>query len=190
MLPLIPLTVLSTLDESDRLFMESLYQNYHKLMFKHARRYFQEQDIIEDIVQQTCVKLIRYLPTIKRLDCNFLPAYIVNIVTSVSIDFFRKQRAGRAVYFSEMYEGYEETLLDEFDLEDEVLSTLSSKKLALAILKLPEQDQFVLNAKYLMGWSNAEIAETLGIQKITVRTRLLRAKRKALQVLRGGLHEE
>jgi RNA polymerase sigma-70 factor (ECF subfamily) len=178
------------MDESDRIFMESLYQDYYKLIFKHARRYFQEQDLVEDTVQQTCLKLIRYLPKVKQLDRNSLPAYIVNVVKSVAIDFFRRQKTERAACFSEMYEGYEETLLDEADLEDEVLSKLSINKLALAILKLPEQDQFVLNAKYLMNWSDHEIAQTLGIQKATVRTRLLRAKTKALHVYRRGSDDE
>ncbi len=64
-------------------------------------------------------------------------------------------------------------------------TSLSMEALTDAILELPEEDQFVLEAKYLQGWSDSTIAEHLGVKKNTVRTRILRAKKKALSKLRG-----
>lgn len=190
MIPFIPLSIIATLDDGDRLFMESLYDKFSRLMFKKAREYFQDQYDVEDVVQQACIKLIKYLPTIKKLKRNALPVYIVYVIRSCSMDIYRKQKTERSIFFSDMHEDFEETIVDDFDLEEQANLAMSTDKLAQAILELPERDQFVLNAKYLMGWSFAEIAETLGVQEVSVRTRLFRAKRKALQILRGGLHEE
>ncbi len=189
-MPFIPITLLSTMDESDRIFMERLYHDYHRLMFKHARRYFQDQESVEDTVQQACLKLIRYLPTIKQLPCNALATYIVTVIKSVAIDYFRKQKNERVYSFSDYEEGFEESLSNELDLEDMAQITITSDQLAQAILRLPEKDQFVLNTKYLLCWSDDEIAMTLGIKKVTVRTRLFRAKRKALQALLRGRDED
>ena len=72
--------------ESDRLFLEELYDNYNNLMFKQARRFLQNQADVEDVVQQSFVKLIRYLPTLKKINRNTLSVYIVNVIRSCSID--------------------------------------------------------------------------------------------------------
>ena len=45
--------------ESDRLFLEMLYDNYNGLMFNQARRYFQNQEDIKDVVQQAFERLIK-----------------------------------------------------------------------------------------------------------------------------------
>ena len=52
-------------NESDRLYLEMLYDNYKNLMFKQARKYFQNQSDVEDVVQQSFVKLIMHLPTLR-----------------------------------------------------------------------------------------------------------------------------
>ena len=69
-------------------------------------------------------------------------------------------------------------------------SLLSMRQLAQVISQLPEKDQFVLEAKYLQSWCDSEIAEVLGTKENTVRTRLFRARNRALQMLLRGRHEE
>lgn len=178
------------LDEHDRKFMEKLYHDYHRLMFKQARRYSQDQSLIEDIVQQTFVKLIRYLPTIQTLKCNTLAAYIVNVVKSVAMDFYRKQSSEKAINFVDCSDNFEEALDDDFELESFVHDSLEFEHLKQAILDLSETDQFLLKAKYLQQWHDDEIAAVLGIKKGTVRTRLFRARKKALVLWMRGHHEE
>jgi RNA polymerase sigma-70 factor (ECF subfamily) len=176
--------------ESDRLFLEMLYDSYKNLMFKQAWGYFQNQSDVEDVVQQSFVRLIMYLPTLKKLNRNTLAVYIVNVIRSCSIDLCRKRKIEKETNFSDFFEGYEETLEDDFD-SDYVMDTFfSMQQLTNAISKLPEEDQFVLQAKYLQYWRDSEIAEVLGIKEDTVRTRLFRAKNRALQILAGGKNEE
>lgn len=177
------------MDKSDRLYIEKLYHDYHRLMFKQARRYFQDQNQLEDIVQLTCLKLIRYLPTIKQLSSNTLAAYIVSIVRSVSIDYYRNQDTARTTSFIDLDESFEENLRDPFDLVDLEQNATTIEKLKWVILQLPEEDQLVLLGKYLYGWSDSELAGSLGVKSVTVRSRLFRAKKKALQLL-GDMDEE
>ncbi len=54
--------------EGDRLFLEMLYESYNRLMFHQASRYFQNQTDIEDVVQQAFIKLMRYIPTLKKTE--------------------------------------------------------------------------------------------------------------------------
>ena len=103
--------------ESDRLFLEMLYDNYNGLMFNQARRYFQNQADIEDVVQQAFVRLIKYLPTIKKLNRNTLAVYIVNVIRSCSMDIYRKRKIEKETNFSDFFEDFEETVVDDFDLD-------------------------------------------------------------------------
>jgi RNA polymerase sigma-70 factor (ECF subfamily) len=176
--------------ESDRLFLEMLYDNYNRLMFKHARRYFQDQTDVEDAVQESFERLIRYLPTLRRLNRNTLAVYIVNVIRSCSMDIYRKRKIEKETNFSDIFEGFEETLVDDFDPDCLMDSLLSMRQLAQVISQLPEKDQFVLEAKYLQSWCDSEIAEVLGTKENTVRTRLFRARNRALQMLLRGRHEE
>lgn len=176
--------------ESDRLFLEMLYDNYNGLMFNQARRYFQNQADIEDVVQQSFVKLMKYLPTIRKLNRNILAAYIVNVIRSCSMDIYRKRKIEKETNFSDFFEDFEETVVDDFDLDCMVEKSLCVEQLTNAILQLPEQDQFVLEAKYLQCWSDSEIAEVLGIKANTVRTRLFRAKKKSILILSRGKNED
>ena len=176
--------------ESDRLFLEMLYDNYNGLMFNQARRYFQNQADIEDVVQQSFIKLFKYLPTIRKLNRNTLAAYIVNAIRSCSMDIYRQRKVEKETNFSDFFEGFEETVVDDFDLECLIEKSLSVKQLTNVILQLPEQDQFVLDAKYLQCWSDSEIAEVLGIKANTVRTRLFRAKKRVLLILCRGKNED
>ena len=176
--------------ESDRLFLEMLYDNYNWLMFKHAWRYFQNQTDVEDVVQQSFLKLIRYLPTIKNLKRNTLAVYIVNVIRSCSMDIYRKRKIEQETNFSDLFEGFEETLVDDFDPDCLMDSLFSMQQLAQVISQLPEKDRFVLEAKYLQSWCDSEIAQVLGTKENSVRTRLLRARNRALQMLLRGKHEE
>ncbi len=106
------------------------------------------------------------------------------------MDIYRKREIERETSFIDFFEGFEETVVDDFDLDCLIDISLSSDQLAKAILQLPEKDQFVLEAKYLQCWGGAEIAAIQGIKKETVRTRLFRAKNKALLILLRGKNEE
>jgi RNA polymerase sigma-70 factor (ECF subfamily) len=181
---------MSSYEQSDRDYVQALYEDYHRLMFKHARKYFQGQEDLEDIVQQTVLRIIQNLSRIRELNRNALPSYIVTMVNHLAIDQIRKNQHDRSDNFSDFTEGFEERLADNFDIEEETIKNLSAIQLGKVLLKLPEKDQFVLKAKYLLAWGDAELAKALGIKKSTVRSRLLRAKQKALLLYKEEYHHE
>lgn len=46
------------------------------------------------------------------------------------------------------------------------------------------EERLLLEQKYVLGWSDNELASMLGIQPQSVRMRLTRAKRKAIQLMK------
>ena len=168
--------------EEERKFMERLYQEFHLLIYNHACRYFSDQSQIDDLVQQTYLKLMKYLPKLRSLERNILPGYIVNVVKSLAIDELRKNQRARSINFSDLEEDFEEKFVDPKNLEADSWASIEIGQFVRVLLKLPESDQFILKAKYFLGWCDKDIAKTLGIKENALRVRLHRAKQKAIAI--------
>ena len=52
--------------------------------------------------------------------------------------------------------------------------------------KLGEEDRLLLEGKYLLEYSSAELGERLGCQSASVRMKLTRARRRALKWMTEG----
>ena len=181
---------LSVDGEDDQQFMERIYQEFNLLIYKHACRYFIDQAEIDDVVQQSYLKLMKYLPKLRSLERNILPGYIVNVVKSVAIDQVRKNRRKPSVYFSELMDNFDESFVNPISLEDEDWEMVNIRQFVQAILNLPESDQNILKAKYFLEWSNKDIAGMLGIKENALRVRLHRAKQKALAIYKNEHQDE
>lgn len=55
-----------------------------------------------------------------------------------------------------------------------------------AWMALPEETRSLLAGKYLLGLSDAELAEQYGCRPDSIRMKLTRARRQALKILREG----
>ncbi|NLE82960.1 MAG: sigma-70 family RNA polymerase sigma factor [Chloroflexi bacterium] len=181
---------LSVDGEDDQQFMERIYKEFNLLIYNHACRYFNDQDQIDDVVQQSYLKMMKYLPKLRSLERNILPGYIVNVVKSVAIDQLRKNHRKPSVNFSEFEDNFEESFVNPISLEDEDWEKVNIRQFVQALLKLPESDQNILKAKYILEWSNKDIAGMLGIKENALRVRLHRAKLKALAIYKNEHQDE
>ena len=48
---------------------------------------------------------------------------------------------------------------------------------------LPEEDQLLLEGKYILGYKDTELADMLGCKKDSIRMKLTRARRRAFQLM-------
>ena len=88
---LMPIVILAMPFGEDRDFMESLYRKYHRLMYSTAWKYLKESVAVEDVVSDSCVALMKKIPTLRTLDHNKLAVYIVSTVRNTSINAINKQ---------------------------------------------------------------------------------------------------
>lgn len=49
--------------------------------------------------------------------------------------------------------------------------------------RLPEDDRVLLEGKYILGYSDQELAEEIGCQANSIRVKLTRARRRALAII-------
>ena len=175
-------------NDYEREFMIKLYNKYYSVSKNRAFAILHDFDAVEEVVQDAFVKLIEHLPTIMTLEENAVPAYVIATVKNTTIDYFRKRNTENASMYS-FDEGIcAGTLADTSPLpEDLYLQQEKIDELSSVLNKLPEKYRILLEAKYILGQSDKEIGKTLGISENSVRMYLTRARRKAYELMKGGI---
>ena len=179
------IVLFSTLtDPTDRDFMLDLYTGHYGLVRRAILKVTRDSDYLEDLVNDTFLKLIAKIPTLRTLDCCRLAAYIVYTSRSVGINFVRH----RSVQNKHIYFGLEEDLLERVadpkeTVEDEVVYWEEREDLWGTILRLPKKDKDLLYFKYVLEMHDADIAGILNVSPSSVRQYLTRARRAAKKLI-------
>ena len=80
---------------------------------------------------------------------------------------------------------------EKASFEEVVLNRIAVEELRDAFLKLPDQQQHVLEYKYLLEMTDREIGRILGVNQHTVRSYLTRARKAVYQLCKeNGYAEE
>ena len=175
---MLPICILAIEDASDREFMTDLYIQYNKLMYKIIRNIVHNYSDVEDVLQGTLEKLIEKIPTLRKLSDAQRASYVVSACRRAAYNYNRNQSRHPIVTLDEAFsEATEESVVDV------VIHQLDLESLMRIWDKLDKQTRFLLNAKYLMGSDDTEIASQLGITPGSVRTYLTRARRKAYNLM-------
>ena len=177
---MIPIIIMAIECDDERDFMIKLYTDYQALMRKHAKNILNDQSLVEDIVQEVCVRLIKNIDTLMTLKCWALPSYIVFTTRSAVFDYINSKKTKDERDVAEI----DEIIADNsVNVEAEVLSKYELQEVMSAMKKLPEKYRDVLNYKYFLDMTNNEIAETIHIQPDSVYMYIIRARRKLLELL-------
>ena len=153
---------LSVLD--DRSFEEEfteVYNTYKRLVYHTAYKIMDDSYLAEDVLQEVFLYVAKNFSKIHRENCHELAAYLVSCSRSRAYDMLRKQR-------------------NEPDAapvpDDAAVSTDNIERLTELIgqMKPMYRDPLRLLA---MGYTNREIAESLGLTDEVVRMRLFRGRK-------------
>lgn len=175
--------VLAQIDSvTDREFMVELYESYKYIMFATVRKYESCPESVEDLVQDSLLRLIPKLPVVRELAPNARIAYVVNTVRNTAIDH-RRRKAVEEKYIDNDAELWEtpEALRG---VEDALTAGERAEAVCRALERLPEREQTVLRGRYYLHCTDVELAELLGCKAGSVRAMLTRARRHMLELLR------
>jgi len=170
----------------------ALVERYQRRVYQLALGMVKDADEAMDITQETFVRVHRYLPSFKG-DSSFF-TWTYRIATNLCLDAARKR--GRT----------ERVELDESDAEIEAqmdppsaalagphraaLNAELKSKIDEALDTLSENHRAILLLREVEGLSYEELAQTLGIRKGTVMSRLFHARLKMQRKLREYLGDE
>ena len=172
------LALVAMLDADEMEFIQKLYLEYQPLVRRKIKDIVGNNSEIEDLINDTFLKLAKKISILKTLNDSKRIAYIAITAKRVAINFI-KHRDTQNMY---IYYGWEAdigtSIEDEEDfryIEDDVTIHM----LIDAVQRLPEKDKYLLYFKYYLEMTNMEIAEEIGIHPNSVREYLTRVRRKA-----------
>ena len=178
---MLPIIISNLEDPKEREFMARLYEENEGLFFATALKYVSTHYDAEEIVQDSLVKLIKKVNTLQRLERCTLVAYVVYTVRNTAINRLRKQskERDRKVDFDELDQEY----LLPLTLDELLILAENRRELVALWHELPEVDRLLLDGKYFLELSDAELAQQVGCKTNSVRMKLTRARRTAMKAI-------
>jgi len=156
---------------------ESLYDEYHRLVYGVALRVLSDRGTAEDVTQAVFMKLWS-TPEIFR-DGNF-PAWIVRVARNRAVDVLRA-RAARPT------EEVPESIPAQDALEDTALARIDAQRVRSAMTQLPVEQRELIELGFFGGVTHEEIARAKGLPLGTVKTRIRTGLRKLRGTLEGAV---
>ncbi|MEM9562448.1 MAG: RNA polymerase sigma factor [Actinomycetota bacterium] len=157
----------------------------HRLVTEHGDAIFRialsvvkDRALAEDVAQETLVKAWLALPTFR--GDSSLRGWVLRIAHNTAVSTLRRRRA----VLTDPLELPEEPVRPDRSVESRVLSGAAMDDFVAALDDLDELSRSVVVLRELDGLSYEEIAEVLEIPMPTVKTRLLRARRRLGNALR------
>ena len=159
--------------------IEMLYDRYGRLAFSLAHRVLGDEAMAEDVVQESFLSVWRRAATY-RSDRGSLRTWVCAIVHNRSLDRLRG-RSGHARAELPIESAPPESRLS--DTWAEVVAGIERADIRTALSTLPVEQRQTIELAYFGGYSQSEIADTMGVPLGTVKGRT----RMALRKLRTGL---
>ena len=169
-------------NESDKDYILWLYNEFEKLMCSIAFKYTAVPQIAEDIVQDSVVKLINKVDTIRTMNKQVLAAYITSTVRNTSINRLKTLEYERKHVFEDSEDQLKTVAIDD-SLDNFIQLSEDLKSLSSIWTKLSKEDQLLLEGKYILEYNNKELAEIFLCKPNSIRMKLTRARRNAFTLL-------
>lgn len=170
----------------------ALLDRYEKTVYNLAFQYTRHREDAADITQDVFIKLWRTLGSF-RGDCSF-SGWVIRITRNTALDYLRRQNNHAALSLTVEEEdtddrGREIELADDRPEHDPAMQAEQNERsaaLQAAIASLRADHREILVLRDMQGFSYAEIAEMLGLEMGTVKSRLARARIHVKEFLEKG----
>lgn len=160
-------TIPATMTETE---FENFYNEHSRPLWLYARRLAGSETVADDVAQES---FLRFLGAAVREDAN-KRAYLYRIATNLVYDNFRRGKR----------EIPQPTLADsEANFESAYEPFAPESDIGKVFDKLKPQERALLWLAYVEGYDHKEIAATLGLQSLSVRVLLFRARRRLAGLL-------
>ena len=143
---------------------DTLLKRHQERIFNYIVRIIKNEEIANDIFQETFVKAIQTIRQGRYSENGKFPAWISRIAHNLIIDYFRQEKS----------EKHQSTDINDVDIlnrkelceetiEDILISNQTDTDIKYLIEELPHLQREVLKMRYYEGLSFKEIAEITGV---------------------------
>ncbi len=154
-----------------------LYNHFKTKIMGLCRRYANDNDDAQDILQESFIKIFTRLNQLTSVDG--LEPWMKSIAVRTAIDHFHKKKR------NDSFSGNYDECKGSSQAQEIIIDDLNDKYLFTVINNLPEGCRFVFNLFVVEGYNHKEISTLLGINESTSRSQLHYAK----QLLKEKLNQ-
>ncbi|WP_319503418.1 sigma-70 family RNA polymerase sigma factor [uncultured Draconibacterium sp.] len=148
-------------------FIQGDHESLEILIVRHKSRVYsyillivKNQDLAEDIFQDTFIKVIRSLKRGKYVENGKFVSWVLRIAHNLIIDHFRKEKLqGTISNDSSDVDIFNSQKFSEQTIEDQMVYSQILSEVKHLVKELPEDQQQVIYMRHYMGLSFKEIAE-------------------------------
>lgn len=170
---------IARLQDGDRATQEHFASHFRRPIRLKAWRYLGTPDLVDDVYQETLLRVFRYFRSGKGLDhAERLPAFVHSVCHNVAMEVIRARSRHLQI------EGPAEDPVDSDSEPHREILTAERKRVVLGILsRLPDRDRELLRLAVLEGADRAELSRRFGANQPYVRVLLHRALRRCRAAL-------
>ena len=148
-------------------FIQGDHESLEILIVRHKSRVYsyillvvKNQELAEDIFQDTFIKVIRSLKRGKYIENGKFVSWVLRIAHNLIIDHFRKEKLqGTISNDSSDVDIFNSQKFSEETIEDQMVYSQILREVKHLVKELPEDQQQVIYMRHYMGLSFKEIAE-------------------------------
>ncbi len=149
----------------DRQAFDELIRLYYHYVSGFLLKTTADETLTEDLTQETFLKMIRHIEQFDPGGSAGFGTWLITIAKNSYLDYLRRHRIPVADIDSLPLE-------DERNVADEVEQKLRYEQLLTAMDSLPPEQALAIRLKYVEDLTLAQIAERIGVQPKTVKSRI------------------
>ena len=177
------LKILKQCQNGNKQAFNELITFYYPFVFKFLFKITSANDIVEDLVQEAFLKLIKNIDKFDVKGKAKFSTYLMTIVRNCYLDYLKKETKELQNIDIDEFSNNISSEYDYFKNED-------YNNLLKEINKLPKLQREVIQLKYLEGYTLDEIAKIQNTTSNTIKSRLFESRKKLKDKLKGsGVYE-
>ncbi|MFW6370825.1 MAG: RNA polymerase sigma factor [Bacteroidota bacterium] len=150
--------------EGDQNSLEVLIHRHKSRVYSYILLIVKNQELAEDIFQETFIKVIRSLKRGKYVENGKFVSWVLRISHNLIIDHFRKEKLqGTVSNDSIEVDLFNSQKFSEATIEDQIVNTQILSEVKELVKELPEDQQQVIYMRHYMDMSFKEIAGQTGV---------------------------
>ncbi|WP_163579508.1 RNA polymerase sigma factor [Gracilibacillus saliphilus] len=154
-------------------FYQSLVEQYQSMMYYTALKIVKDQQIAEDVVQESWMKVMKQHAEMEAIDK--WGAWLRTVTSRTAIDILRKEKRRHTCLFDNPYMIEELTLFSTNEVDDQINWQSTLDELEQCINK-SKKLKHVFQLKFKLELDDDTIARTLKISHSAVKTRIFRTR--------------
>lgn len=166
---------------------QELISRYHPYVYKYLFRLSENDLIVDDLVQETFIKMIKGIDKFDLHEKAKFSTYLITIAKNCYIDYYRREKKRTA-----------EVSIDELgsieasgtNIQELIADKLYNESVLALMENLTEDQRIAIKLKYIEDLTLKEIGEILNLEPKTIKSRIHNGIVKLRSLIQGRDYDE